>query len=137
MEAAILLKQFNLRNTNVRSEVLETFISSEGTALSHSQLEEKLVDSDRVTLYRTLKTFENCGLIHQAIDGSGVMKFALCGSHCSEDHHSHNHAHFRCEKCSNTYCLDEEMESKIKLPPGYTVSGMHIAVTGVCDRCKK
>jgi len=77
MTADGLLIRYELRKTNIRKEVLESFISSEGRALSHSQLELMLEDTDRVTLYRTLKTFEQKGIIHQAVDGSGIMKFAL------------------------------------------------------------
>lgn len=131
-----LLSRYELRKTNIRKDVLNSFINSEGRALSHSQLEVILEDTDRVTLYRTLKTFEQKGLIHQAVDGSGIMKFALCGhQQCAMEQHSHQHAHFNCQKCGNTICLDEALTSSIQTPAGYTVADTHIILKGICESC--
>ena len=62
-----LLKNFKLRSTPNRQEILELFLQR-NYALSHGDI-EKEIDSqlDRVTLYRTLKTFLDRGLIHKSL----------------------------------------------------------------------
>ena len=51
------LKGHHLRTTTCREDVLSTFINKKN-ALSHGDLEGALGENyDRVTIYRTLKTF--------------------------------------------------------------------------------
>jgi Fe2+ or Zn2+ uptake regulation protein len=58
------LKTHQLRNTTCREEVIGLF-HRKAIALSHSDLESNLGNLfDRVTLYRTLKTFVEKGILH-------------------------------------------------------------------------
>ena len=66
MEARIdeILKQNQLSVTGSRKKILELFLSNEG-ALAHSDIEKKTGEKfDRVTIYRTLHTFLEKGIIH-------------------------------------------------------------------------
>ena len=67
-DVVTLLKHHDLRLTQVRKEVLSVFLKKE-QALSQSDIEENVGQIDRITLYRTLRSFEDNGLIHRAIDG--------------------------------------------------------------------
>ncbi|MTI31483.1 Fur family transcriptional regulator, partial [Xanthovirga aplysinae] len=113
MTPSDLLKDYSLRFTTCRVEVLKIFLE-QLNALSHSDIEDKLTDSfDRVTLYRTLKTFVNKGILHKIPDDSGIARYALCKEeYCSTDQHDHEHVHFKCIKCEMTTCLEE-----VKIPP--------------------
>ena len=63
-----LLNSFRLRSTPVREEILHLFLQKD-CALSHGDIESEIADYlDRVTVYRTLKTFSNKGLIHKVLD---------------------------------------------------------------------
>lgn len=130
-----LLKKHSLRKTSFRLRVLEVFMNAQEQAVSHSQLEQSLKTFDRITLYRTLKTFEKQGIIHQAIDGSNESKFALCHSDCSVHEHHDNHAHFLCDTCGTTFCLDNVVQSNFTLPNNYRLEKVQIALGGICGNC--
>ena len=134
--ATYLLQDFNLRNTTQREEILEIFLEY-NHALSHADIEKKADSSiDRVTVYRTLKTFLNKGVVHKVLDDSGVVKYALCKNTCTTHKHSHNHVHFKCVECSITKCLENVDVPKIILPVGYEELESNFLMTGICDQCK-
>lgn len=104
-------------------------------ALSHSDIEKEIDNSlDRVTVYRTLKTFLDKGLIHKVLDDEGSLKYALCKEACSKVEHHHDHVHFKCTKCGQTICLNVDVPS-VKLPKGYSASEVNLLIQGVCERC--
>jgi Fe2+ or Zn2+ uptake regulation protein len=73
-----LLRDFNLRSTPNREEILDLFIEK-NYALSHSDIEKEIDASlDRVTVYRTLKTFLDKGLIHKVLDDEGSFVDLQC-----------------------------------------------------------
>jgi len=132
-----LLSKHNLRKTKIRKGVLHLFLDDETLALSENDLEQQLASADRVTLYRTLKTFEQKGIIHQAVDSSGKAKYALCDEHCDEHQHADNHAHFHCYSCGRTICLDDTRQPAVHLPSGYELHKAHFVLEGACDRCSQ
>ena len=86
-----ILSKHALRRTAFRQELLKIFIESGSRALSHTDIEEALGDHDRITLYRTLKSFQDKGLIHEAVDGGKDTKYALCQNQCDVHHHIDHH----------------------------------------------
>ena len=104
-------------------------------ALSHGDIESEIDENiDRVTVYRTLKTFSDRGLIHKVLDDGGGLKYALCTEACSATQHSHEHVHFKCIQCSQTYCLDIEIPH-VKLPKGYQPKEVNLLIQGTCQNC--
>ena len=134
-KALELLKAHQLRNTTMRRLVLELFLEAGHKALSSSDLESALENPDRITLYRTLKTFEQKGLVHQAIDGSGTTKYAFCQDHCTEHAHHDDHAHFHCSDCGKTICLEGNVQSNIQVPDGFKIQQKHFVLEGTCADC--
>jgi len=130
-----LLKQHSLRSTPFRVRVLEIFIGNKEKALSNAFIEKTLADFDRITLYRTLKSFEKSGIIHQAIDGSNDIKYAICNDGCTVHTHNDNHAHFLCSVCNVTTCIDDILSVPMNIPESYTVEKVHLGLTGVCPDC--
>jgi Fur family ferric uptake transcriptional regulator len=129
-----LLKDFRLRSTPSRQEILHLFLRKE-YALSHGDIEKEINNAlDRVTVYRTLKTFLDKGLIHKVLDDEGSLKYALCNEACTTTGHHHNHVHFKCTHCGQTNCLNVEIPP-VKLPKGYKVKELNILVQGVCENC--
>jgi Fur family ferric uptake transcriptional regulator len=136
IKTAEILKENNLRVTSCRRDVLTTFLDRK-VALSHADLEDTLKDNfDRVTIYRTLKTFLENDLVHKVLDDTGAAKYALCNHSSNEPHHDHEHVHFKCEKCGNTSCLDEISLPRITLPKGYQPKEMNLLIQGICNNCK-
>jgi Fur family transcriptional regulator, ferric uptake regulator len=129
------LEAHNLRKTAIRKEVLELFIESEGRALSNQDLEERLNNPDRITLYRTLKVFEDKGLIHLAVDRGGISKYALCSEGCDAHSHHDSHAHFHCQVCGKTICLEGDIRIEARPPRGYRVHQEKLVLEGECADC--
>lgn len=129
-----LLKTFKMRSTPSRQEILHLFLRKD-YALSHGDIEKEISNSlDRVTVYRTLKTFLDKGLIHKVLDDEGSLKYALCNEACSVSGHHHDHVHFKCIKCGQTNCLDTVIPD-VKLPRGYKAQEINVLIQGVCERC--
>lgn len=129
-----LLKNFKLRSTPTRQEILHLFLNKD-YALSHSDIENEIADDlDRVTVYRTLKTFSDKGLIHKVLDDEGSLKYALCTQACSSAEHRHEHVHFKCTRCGQTNCLEVDIPL-VKLPKGYKPKEVNLLIQGTCQNC--
>jgi len=135
-QALTILKKTHLSVTDSRQKILELFLESKG-ALAHSDIEKKTGESfDRVTVYRTLQSFVEKGLIHLIPTTDNSIKYALCKYDCEVGHHHDNHVHFICDKCSKTLCLDDVTVPSVKLPKGFSPNHAEMMVTGVCGDCK-
>ena len=129
-----LLKKNGLRATPVRKELLQMFMNAKN-ALSNHDIENKMSDIDRVTLYRTLKSFQEKGIIHRAYDNTDTAKYAACSDHCDAHAHHDEHLHFHCSSCDNTFCVDEIPIPKLEMPQGFTAKSTNIVVEGTCGEC--
>ena len=134
--ASHLLKAHSLRRTAIREQVLEVFLHR-NEAVSQSDLEQALGHPDRITLYRTLRTFEDKGLVHRAFDGTDKLKFALCSPGCSPHKHQDQHAHGHCEHCGRTICLEHVHLPELQSIDGFEVKSTFLIVQGVCSDCGK
>ena len=131
-----ILKDFRLRSTTSRSAILDLFIHNDH-ALSYSDIEKEVAAAfDRVTVYRTLKTFLDKGVVHKVLDDGGSLKYALCNDHCSSAEHHHDHVHFKCTKCGQTNCLEEVEVPIIKLPKGFQANEINLLIQGLCNKCQ-
>ncbi|WP_236976908.1 Fur family transcriptional regulator [Membranihabitans maritimus] len=125
------LLQKNIRPTAMRLLVLEE-LSKQNIAISLSDLEKTFAKSDRITLYRTLKTFEENNLVHSIDDGTGAPKYALFrGDNLEKD----MHLHFHCRMCNETLCLPKYQIPDIELPKNYKPEEANLVIKGVCDHC--
>lgn len=130
-----LLREHQLRSTASRSSILSIFLRN-SHALSYSDIERQVATNyDRVTVYRTLKTFLDKGVIHKVLDDGGTLKYALCNELCINEHH-HDHVHFKCTQCGQTNCLENVEVPGVRLPVGYTVSEKDLLLHGVCPNCQ-
>ena len=133
-----ILKNSSLSVTGGRKQILDIFLSS-SNALTHQDIESKCSDQyDRVTIYRTLQTFLEKGIIHNIPSTDNTIRYALCNEACiSTGHHHDNHVHFKCVQCGKTLCLDEVGIPEVKLPKGYSIHEINMVVNGICKSCKK
>lgn len=130
----IRLNEKNIRPTAMRLLVLEV-LDVQTTAISLSDIEKSFEKSDRITLYRTLKTFQEKGLVHSIDDGTGAPKFALCEQGCNCDIERDLHVHFHCRACNETFCLPKYKIPEIDLPPGFRPEEANLVVKGICEKC--
>ncbi|MBT2557904.1 transcriptional repressor [Hymenobacter sp. ISL-91] len=130
------LSQHGLRQTPVRRGVLEV-LAGAAFALSGSEIEQQLpAGTDRITLYRTLKSFEESGLIHRVIDSSDVVRYAACSIECSAEAHFDNHVHFKCTTCQHIYCLNQVAIPAVTLPAQFQAVSRDYLLAGVCRECQ-
>lgn len=132
------LLTYGLRNTQPRKRIIKAFLNSQ-TALSQSELERHFgSEIDRVTIYRTLKSFLEAGVLHRIPDADQTALYALCQTdECQpETHHAHNHLHFKCTNCGETECLHNIRVPQLDIPAGYKIKELTLLAEGICPRCE-
>lgn len=136
MTPETLLKRNKLSITDSRMKILELFVNGTG-ALTHGAIEKSIgAGMDRVTIYRTLQSFVDKGLIHTIPTSDNSVSYALCKEDtCSAGHHHDNHVHFICTLCKSTTCLDHITIPQVQLPAGFTSQQFDMVISGVCNRC--
>ena len=103
-----ILKHHNLRITQVRLEILQ-FFQTNKIALTHADLETFFSKKfDRVTIYRTLTSFLENGLLHKIPDDSGIAKIE---------------------------CLHNLEIPKLHLPKKYKMEHANLLIEGICAYC--
>lgn len=131
-----IIRQKGLRVTPFREKFLKIFLETD-VALSVTDVEEELVEFDRITLYRTIKSFIKKGIIHEIVMPGDVRKLALCSTECDggKGHHEHNHLHFQCDTCEEVYCIELDNIPDLNLK-GYDINQVEIQAKGICSSCK-
>ncbi len=131
-----ILHRKELSSTESRRKILSLFFTS-NDALTHGNIEKEVGNKyDRVTIYRTLQTFEEKGIIHTIPTADNAILYALCKD-CTEGHHHDDHVHFICTNCEKTICLDDVVSPNIELPPGYVADNVQVVINGVCKECSE
>ena len=132
-----LLRRNNLSVTESRKKILNLFLNVQG-ALAHGDIERKAGEKfDRVTVYRTLQTFVEKGIIHTIPTTDNSVRYALCKDNCTEGHHHDDHVHFICHQCGATLCLEDVVVPEIKMRKGFSVNEIEVVVKGICLDCQQ
>ena len=130
-----VLKRNQLSVTESRIQILELFYNK-NNALEHNDIEKVTGEKfDRVTIYRTLQTFVEKGIIHTIPTADNSVRYALCKDACTEGHHHDNHVHFICDECGTTYCLEAVTVPEVRLPKGFQPNLIEVVVSGKCKNC--
>ncbi len=129
---ADLLRAAGVKVTPGRVRVYEA-LAAAAQPLSHADLEARLPDADRVTLYRVLDTLVACGLAMKAVDARGVFRFSASGAQREHRHH----VHFRCTDCGRVFCLKDAPPPPPKLPRGFRLSDAEYDLRGTCANCAR
>jgi Fur family ferric uptake transcriptional regulator len=126
------LLEKNTQPTSMRILVYD-FLSNQQVALSLTEIENHLKPADRITIYRTLKTFEEKGIVH-SIQENNTTKYMLCNDLCDEKTHSDWHLHFYCKICRQTTChTDILLPDSIK--GGFRIDEIRFFAKGICEKC--
>ena len=129
-----ILRRKHLSVTDSRKKILTLFLSS-NDALAHGDIEKKAGEKfDRVTVYRTLQTFVEKGIVHTIPTADNSVRYALCKD-CTEGHHHDDHVHFVCSNCEKTICLDDIVSPRIELPAGFKAENVQVLIHGTCAEC--
>ena len=128
-----LLKTRNLRATELRVALLE-IISNLGRAVSYKEIQNSLIKFDRITLYRTLNSFIERGILHKIILEDNKNFYALCNLECTTDKHQHQHIHFQCNQCKEVSCLESKEPIELGIS-SHLVDEIEIMASGICQDC--
>lgn len=132
-----ILKRNQLSITDGRKKILELFLNANG-ALAHADIEKNTGEAfDRVTVYRTLQTFVDKGIIHLIPTTDNSILYALCKDNCEAGHHHDNHVHFVCDQCQKTICLDGVLVPQVQLPEHFEPHQAEMVVKGICGDCRQ
>lgn len=126
------LEQKNTKPTSMRILVYD-FLSSQQVALSLTEIGANFGDADRITLYRTLKTFEEKGIVH-SIQENNTSKYMLCNDDCNEETHKDWHLHFYCRICKLTTCKENVIFPN-QLDAQFRIDEIKFFAKGICENC--
>lgn len=126
-----LLKK-NTKPTSMRILVYH-FLSSQEVALSLSEIENHFENADRITIYRTLKTFEEKGIVH-SIQENNTSRYRLCEKNCDEKTHKDWHLHFYCKICKQTTC-QEDISFPENTAVNFRIDEIRLFAKGICKNC--
>lgn len=110
------------------------FLASQTIALSLAEIENHFHHADRITLYRTLKTFEEKGVVH-GIQENNTTKYRLCSDECSESTHKDWHLHFYCKICRQTTCKENFSLPEKDSNQDYRIDEIRFFAKGICENC--
>jgi Fur family transcriptional regulator, ferric uptake regulator len=126
------LSEAGFRSGGGRRQVVE-LLGREGCALTALEIDRRLPDVGRATVYRALEQLEGLGLIQRVdvkSDAAGFERVEPGG---------HHHHHIVCERCGRVVAfVDEQLEEAITAlgaRPDFTVSSHEVTLRGECDRC--
>ncbi len=133
-----ILSNNGISKTKFRTDLLNLFYES-NKSLSIEDIMKIFSNSiNKVTIYRALEHFENKGLIHRVPDKDNLKRYSLCrNNECSATSHNHNHGHFICYACNQTFCLEEMGSPEITCLKGFYVHELKLTAEGYCQDCYK
>ena len=134
----LILYNHGLRKTIFRKELLNLFYNTK-SSLTHEEIKNKIGNKgNKVTIYRALEAFERNGLIHRVPDKNNLSRYAICNKNCDSNSNEHiqNHAHFICNDCHQTFCIDEIEVPSFKNLSGFNIQKSNITLEGKCPSCK-
>ena len=133
-DAELILSKSGISKTKFRTNLLNLFISS-NKSLSVEEIMDFFENSiNKVTVYRSLDSFENKGIIHKVPDSNNHKRYSLCNDQCNIN--SHNHGHFICYSCSQTFCLDNIKSPDLTNLKEYDIKELKLIIEGYCKECR-
>jgi Fur family ferric uptake transcriptional regulator/Fur family zinc uptake transcriptional regulator len=129
------LETSGLRPTEIRKEVL-TILYDKEEPLTHGEIRHLArQELDRVTLYRTLDSMTEKGLVHRVQGVDGTWRY--CAHPLRKPGCPGDHPHFLCLECGRMICLEDQALPFVKVPEGFQVDGKQLVVYGLCPDCRK
>ncbi len=127
------------RLTKPRVAVLAALLSA-GHAATHLEIASRLEGRhavDRVTVYRVLEWLVERNIAHRIAGDDRVWRFMISpvGKDRAAEKAHGQHAHFTCESCGQTFCLDDQPRVAMKLPKGFRSTEIDLTVRGHCSHC--
>lgn len=134
MKSDSVLLEAKIRQTPIRKALL-TILSRTKKPISVPELENEnsvqSLGSDTVTIYRTLDTFLDAGLVRRIEFQEGKFRYELANR---EHHH-----HVVCTACGKIMdiddCIDEVTEQRIAAQTKFSIQSHSLEFFGLCPNC--
>lgn len=127
-------RALRLRITNPRKEILGVLSQSVKPLSSDEVFSKMKAGNDLVTVYRSLNTMEEAGLLRRYEFGDGVRRYEL-----SQDH-DHHHHYIRCRECGSLEAFDgcdfEGTLARLLAKKGYQMIRHTLDVQALCRACQ-
>jgi Fe2+ or Zn2+ uptake regulation protein len=128
-----ILNDAKLRATTQRVALLRTLHRARKPQSAEALAKSVRGALDVATVYRTLNTFIETGLVRQVELATGRALFELAGEH---------HHHVVCTTCNRIedvhVCLPEEFTSKVRKAAGFALVSDHaLEFFGTCKKCMR
>jgi Fur family ferric uptake transcriptional regulator len=128
-----LLGSAKLKRTEPRKIILEVLLKSGGPKTAEEIISQiGRTGPNRVTVYRTLESMAEAGMVHHAfVDGRS--QYYELGDKCTEHQ---CHPHFVCSDCGRTQCLpDVSVPLASSAPAGFVIHRQQVRLEGLCPDC--
>ncbi len=132
-KARQMLKRAKLYCTDARIAILRALIET-ARPLRQDQISSQSAKAtfNKVTVYRTLESLVEAGLVHRAFTQNRAWHFELA-DHCTEHQ---CHPHFTCTSCGVTHCLTDISLPMAKVADrGFVISRQQVRLEGLCPSC--
>jgi len=134
-KARQMLKTAKLYCTEARITILTALLEAQ-CPLRQNQIATRLAKKalNKVTIYRTLESLVEVGLVHRAFMHERAWHFELA-DHCTE---TQCHPHFTCLSCEQTHCLMGISIPMAESPyKGFVIRHQQVRLEGLCPACAK
>jgi len=129
------VRQHGLRMTRQRSIIVQALWELQGHASAESVYDRVTLhrrDVDLSTVYRTLETLHNLGIVSKTDLGHGCTEYEIVGE---QPHH-----HLVCQHCRRVIELDNAylapLTETIRQDFDFDPMSSHYAIFGICQACR-
>ncbi|GAA4353418.1 Fur family transcriptional regulator [Angustibacter luteus] len=134
--AAALLRARGDRMTGPRRVVI-TALAARRAHLTADQVVSAVAEQDasvhRASVYRTLETLSQLGVVQHVHVGHGTTTYHLAGTEA--------HLHAQCESCGTVLDLSgallDEVAAQVLAEHGFALDPSHVALSGSCADCRE
>jgi len=127
-----VLKEHNIAPSMQRVKILEylqNYKTHPTADMIHKALVIDMPTLSKTTVYNTLKTF---------IDKGILVPLSLFSNEVRYEYNTSPHIHLKCIKCNKIYDLDETYDRyEDNLIDGHKIIEHHINLKGICKNCLK
>lgn len=124
------LKEKNIRLSHQRLKVLEYLTNNINHPTAdqiYTGLHDEVPTLSKTTVYNTLNTLTEAGL---------VKVITIEDNEARYDINTHNHGHFKCEKCKRIYDFNIEIDKlETHELDGFQLNDKNVYFKGLCQQC--
>ncbi|MDR3226034.1 MAG: transcriptional repressor [Clostridiales Family XIII bacterium] len=126
------LQEAGIRASSARVTILKYLLEERNHPTAdriYSDVTERLPGLSRTSVYNTLATLTEAGLVRPLLTDGSEMRYDATVA---------DHGHFKCDVCGRVFDLDVDMSGvKIRGMKGCAVSQRDVIIRGKCPQCRK